>query len=114
MTASFPTSLPPPLGGSLEPSYNDGIVQDTGEIGPIRHRRRTTRVLKNWSFTMRLASGADKATWDTFFEKTINYGVDNFTWTLSGTVYTVQFLQKPKINHVVGDIYDVSLTIGEV
>ena len=114
MTAVFPASLRGPLGGSLKPTFNDGIVQDSGEIGPPRKRRRTTRVLRQWSFTLRLTTLAEKAVWDEFYETTTNFGIDSFTWVLIGTTYTVQLLAAPELSHVEADIYDVSISLGEI
>ena len=110
--AAFPSTLPCPLNGSVKTEYIDGIVQDSGETG-IRKRRRTTRVLKMFSFTMRLTY-AQQATWDTFYETTINYGLTSFTWTYDGTSRTVELVQAPEVSEVSGAIKDYNMTFREI
>ncbi len=110
---SFPSSLPGPVSGSLDRSLNDGIVKDEGEIGAARRRRRTTRVLKQWSFTMRV-QGTEKDTFETFYQTTIDYGIKEFNWTLEGTTYRVQMGPAPDLTHVEADIWDYSLAFEEV
>lgn len=114
MTAAFPSTLWGPTRGTLQKGVNDGIVEDSGEIGPKRKRRRTTRALRNWSFTFRLPNSVHKATWDEFYENTITFGLENFTWSFDGSTYTVQLLSPPSLRHVDVDIYDVSISIGEI
>lgn len=109
----YPATLPGPLSGTFKQSRNDGIVRDTGEIGPGRKRRRTTRVLKLFSFTLRLST-AQKAAWETFYEITLNEGLAYFDWTLDGVTYTVEVLTVDGPDHVTAGVWDISLTLGEV
>ncbi|SNZ21729.1 hypothetical protein [Cohaesibacter gelatinilyticus] len=111
--AIFPSDLPCPLDGTASIQINDGIVEDSGEIGLPRKRRRTTRALKVFSFTLRMTY-AQQQTWATFYQTTINYGLTPFTWAYEGVNYTVELGSAPSVKSVTGSIKDYALTFREV
>lgn len=113
--ATFPASLPKPLQDNYQPGAIDPWVEDAPEVGSNARRKRVTRALKTFSFTLRLTT-AELATLETFYETTLSDGVDSFSWTdpVKGTVYTVRFDQRFSESPIGPYNWDVSMAFTEV
>ena len=112
---TFPTSLPTPLVNSFEASATDPWVSDPAEVGSDRRRARFTRALKSFSFTLRLTD-AQRATLITFYDTTLSFGVDSFTWTdpRDSSTLTVRFSQRPRETSITRNIWDVEISLMEI
>lgn len=112
--ATFPTTLPKPLMDTFEVSSTDPWVDDPSEVGSARRRKRFTRALKSFGFILRM-SDAQKDTLKSFYETTLDDGVDSFTWTNpeDSTAYTVRFQSKPIIRAVAYNIWDAEVSLTE-
>jgi hypothetical protein len=111
---SFP-SLPNPVGGSLEESSIDPWISDRGEVGAPRRRKRFTRALRIFPFSLRLTT-AQKGTLLTFYDDTLDDGVSAFNWThpVSGDVYLVRFAGRPVPRHFTAALWDVDVTLEQI
>lgn len=112
--ATFPASLPGPLIGTLNLLATDPWVGDPAEVGTDRRRARFTRELRSFSFTLRLTD-AQKDTLKTFYETTLNKGVDAFTWTNpeDDVAYTVRFTKRPPLKNVSFNVWDAEVGLAE-
>lgn len=111
----YPTSLPPPLVGTFEEGSTDPWVQDQGEVGAPRRRKRFSRILHQFPFQLRL-TGEQKATLLAFYDVTLDAGVEIFNWThpTTAVVYEVRFASRPRPKHLTVDIWDVDVLLEEV
>ena len=78
--ASWPTTLPiyPKLRGYSESSETN-VIRSPVDIGPAKLRSRYTTSVKIFS-TSFLLTAAQFATFETFYETTIDYGALSFDW----------------------------------
>lgn len=111
----YPTSLPAPMGGTLEEGSVDPWVQDQGEVGAPRRRKRFTRTLHQFPFKLRLTD-AQKAALLAFYDDTLDDGVEIFNWThpTTAVVYEVRFSSRPRPRHFTADLWDVDVALEEV
>lgn len=110
----FPASLPGPLDGSFQENSVDPWVQDTGEVGASRRRKRFTRKLRSFSFKMRLTSD-QKDELLSFYDDDLDDGVDMFSWVHpDGQTLEVRMASRPPVQHVTAEIWDVDLVLKEI
>lgn len=111
----FPASLPCMLSGSLVENGVDPWIQDQGEVGAMRRRKRFTRSLKSFSFSMRLTN-VEKAALIEFYDETLDDGVAIFNWRhpWTGDIYEVRFAARPSFSHRYNRIWATEVTLEEV
>lgn len=110
--AAWPGTLPQNanIKGYLEPLGNTLIRSDT-EFGPAKQRRRYTAAVHKFELTQVLSSD-EVDDLITFYETTLQGGVDSFTWVHPRTkaAATIRFTQPPTI--VPRDtLYDASYSV---
>lgn len=111
----FPSTLPCMLSGTLVESGTDPWVQDQGEVGAFRRRKRFTRVLMSFSFSMRLTND-DKAAMISFYEDALDDGTKPFNWRhpWTGDVYEVRFAGRPSFEHRYHRIWKTEVALEEI
>jgi hypothetical protein len=116
MTAiNYPSTLPLPLAGEFSESVLESKVQDAGEVGAARRRNRFTRLLNRWKFTLYLIE-ADKAALYTFYDTTLERGVESFNWThpTTGVTYEVIMPGRPTADHFDGELWALKVELEEI
>jgi hypothetical protein len=112
-TTSWPSTLPTePLRGSLVVAQEDNIVEFKPDVGsPIRRRRYTgRRVAMQCEMTL---TEAQRRELDSFYSDDCADGSVNFTMTdwIDGTTQTFSWAAAPQFQHVMVEIFRVSLSI---
>lgn len=104
--------LPP---GVLEEGLLETKVDDAGEVGSPRRRNRFTRALERFSFT-RVVTDAEKEALRTFYDTTLNRGVEAFNWThpYTSVVYEVVLPERPKIKHRMRGYWTIEVELEEI
>lgn len=107
--------LPGPRLNSLLDGGTDPWVGDSGEVGAARRRKRFTRSLGRWKFTL-LLSKPQALSLYSFYKEDLDEGVDEFNWTspLTGETYEVRFAKRPEFQEVDGNAYEASVELEEV
>jgi hypothetical protein len=116
MTAiNYPSTLPLPIAGEFNESALETKVQDAGEIGASRRRNRFTRLLSRWKFTLYLTE-VDKATLYTFYDTTLERGVESFNWIHPTTeiTYEVIMATRPAADHFDGELWVLKIELEEI
>ena len=103
------------LSGTLKEGGTDPWVSDRGEVGAPDRRKRFTRALRNFSYSMRLTS-EQKAALEAFYDDDLDDGVQAFNWThpWSGIVYEVQFSGRPEINHLYNSKWATQVVLEQI
>lgn len=91
MTEAWPGTLPqtPLLEGYTE-SLPNQVIRSQMETGPAKVRRRFTAAIKPFTVNL-LMTLAQTVTLETFYETTLNGGVDQFTWLHPRTTDAITF-----------------------
>jgi len=108
--ADFPSSLPG-LEIGAELTQQQGFIRSPMDSGPTKQRKRFTAVSRYFSGTM-LLTKAQKETLETFYQDTISYGADTFTYTDpvdNSTSVNARFMQPPSYSALVGGTDGVQL-----
>lgn len=111
--AAWPASLPQELvRDGLAVGYQSNVVRYQAELGPPLSRRRGTAAPKTLSGSM-VISAAQFATWSTFFEATIKYGADSFSWNhpIDDSAITVKFAAEPELEAIGGGYWRLNLSL---
>lgn len=89
--AAWPSSLPQLslLEGAAE-SPTDPVIRTDMDVGPAKRRARYTWAPRRFTVPLVLTT-AQVATFETFYESTLGYGVDAFDWTHPRTLASVSF-----------------------
>lgn len=111
--AAWPVSLPQyALADSYQESPRDILVRSSVDVGPEKRRPRYTSKPVDVSFAL-LMTSAQIDTFETFFEATLNWGADDFTWihqrTLAAATYT--FAARPSYQPLGGGFWRVALQL---
>lgn len=111
----FPAGLPPALVGTLQENLVPAFVNDAADVGAPRRRKRFTRTLKAFGFTLRLTD-AQAATLRTFIDTTTSGGVSIFNWThpVTSTSYEVRFGELPQVQSLTPGVWDASIALEQV
>ncbi|MGV8830347.1 MAG: hypothetical protein ACOH2N_00085 [Devosia sp.] len=111
----FPSSLPCMLSGTLEETTTEPWVSDQGEVGAPRRRKRFTRALRGFSFSMRL-DNADKDALLAFYDEILDDGVKPFNWTHPWTaaIYEVRFTGRPSIQHRYNRYWSIEIALEQI
>ena len=111
----YPTSLPNPRGGEFDEGGIETKVRDESDVGAPRRRNRFTRSLGRWRFRIDL-DGTQRAALLTFYETTLDRGVEAFNWThpTTGTSYEVEMVSRPSITHVSADYWQAGVDLQEI
>lgn len=109
---SWPSDLPPPFTGTVKTSTPKNIIRTSMEVGPAKVRRRTTADVAPLSFSMRLEESL-LTVFDTFYLVTCASGALSFDYThpISGDAVTARFVGEQGVQHISGDVYDVSVSL---
>lgn len=111
--ASWPPSLPqsPEIRGqrlqqgsnraSFPPELGAPMSRKRGSAGPQRHELAVS------------LSAAQYATFQTFYQTTINYGADNFTWVhpVTGAATTCKFDDEPEWEPLGGGFWRMTMVL---
>lgn len=111
--AAWPGSLPQLslLAGALE-TVQDGTIRTEMDAGPAKRRRRYTAVVRR--FTVPLVLTTDQvATLETFYDSTLQGGVDAFDWThpRTGAAVSLAFVARYQLTPIGGGYYQVILDV---
>jgi len=112
----YPTaSLPCMISGTFVENATDPWVQDQGEVGAFRRRKRFTRSLRTFSYSMRLTSEQRTALIE-FYEATLDDGVLEFNWThpWAGLEYEVRFAGRPALDHRYAGKWQVEVALEQI
>lgn len=95
--ASWPGTLPQTILAGSTRTRQSGRVRSEMDTGPAKQRQRFTAVTKNYDAQI-IVTGAQLATFNTFYETTIGNGTDSFTWVdpFSGASETLRFRDDPQ------------------
>lgn len=101
--AAWPASLPEFLEVGAAEEVQQAFIRTDNSTGPPKQRRRfssSTRMIRG---TM-LLTAAERATFDTFYNTTINDGSDSFTFTdpVDNTTQNFRFMEPPSFEYLVG------------
>lgn len=114
-TINYPLALPAPQSGTIEDDATDPWVQDAAEVGAARRRKRFTRALGKWAFTL-LLTKEEVGTLRGFYDVTLDTGVEEFNWfhPLTGIQYEVRFGGRPKIKWLYAKRYSADVVLEEI
>lgn len=112
---NWPTGIKSARLGTLQEGYFEPFVSDEPEVGAPRRRKRFTRALRRFSFTL-LMTSAQAATFRTFVETTSDRGVLEFNWThpITAVTYEMRFAQLPEFRQVTHGAWEVGVSIEEI
>lgn len=111
----WPATLPYPLVGTIAESHVEAYASDAASIGAPRRRKRFTRTLNGFDFSIRMED-AEAAILRTFINTTSDGGVEEFNWTHPETSvsYEVRFKSLPQIKQVSIGIWDAQISLEEI
>lgn len=111
----FPAALPPALVGTFHEMLLPAFVNDGADVGMPRRRKRFTRTLKAFSFTLRLTD-AQAASLRTFVDTTTSGGVLVFNWThpVTAVAYEARFAELPQAQSVTPGVWDFAMALEQV
>lgn len=111
----WPASLPVALLGTLQESTGEAFVSDPAQVGAARRRKRFTRSLKSFSFSM-IVTNTQAAALRTFVDTTTSGGVAEFNWThpVTAVVYEVRFSSLPQLTHQTIGAWRAAIEIEEI
>lgn len=97
--AAFPPTLPQLiLSDGYAEEYESALIRTSVDVGPPKVRARYTTEIFRFSGTLILTTD-QVSTMETFYQTTLNGGVDYFTWTHPRTKTTVdmRLINRPSI-----------------
>lgn len=108
--AAWPGTLPELEIGATE-RRQSGFLRSTTETGPYKQRPRFTKTARFLSGTI-LIDEAQRATFDTFYNTTIDEGSGEFDFTdpADGSTASVRFTAPPTFEYLVGGASGVALS----
>lgn len=111
----YPISLPGPAIDTFRDGATDPWVGDAGEVGAARRRKRFTRALGRWEYTLILR----KSQLDlllSFYREDLDDGVEAFEWEhpADGTLHEVRFTKRPEVQQSGGVVWQVVIEIEEI
>lgn len=111
----WPAGLPLARSGALTEQPISAYVDDGADVGMARRRKRFTRTLRIFSFTLRLTN-AQLATLRTFIDTTSDGGVLRFNWThpVTSVAYEVRFQSLPSVQQYFNGVWDAAITLEQV
>ena len=111
---SWPSDLPVPNREGYQEGDIDTTVSDPNDIGVQRKRPMTTKIIRNWSFTIR-CTYAQRNEILTSYKTTLGQ-TDFFYWTepLSDEVVLVQIQGRPVPTSLAPDVWDMAISLQEV
>tara|TARA_Y100000114_G_C11702584_1_gene299185 strand:+ start:78 stop:443 length:366 start_codon:yes stop_codon:yes gene_type:complete len=118
---SWPASLPQTVLASATRTRQAGKIRSGMDTGAPKQRQRFTATVKNYDVEI-IVTGAQLATFDTFYKTTINNGTDSFTWTdpFTGASATLRFREEPSETVIKPDstannrLFKISLPLEEL
>lgn len=113
-TINWP-DLPGPRVNTFRDSATDPWVSDSGEVGAARRRKRFTRALGRWTFSV-LLTESQALTLLSFYKQDLDEGVLEFNWQnpLTGVTHEVRFAKRPEFQEMDGAVYEVPIEIEEI
>lgn len=113
-TINWP-DLPGPKVNTFRDGSTDPWVGDSGEVGAARRRKRFTRALGRWTFSLVLTKSQALVLLE-FYHEELDDGVDEFNWLnpLTGVMHEVRFTKRPEPQDVDGSAYEVPIEIEEI
>lgn len=101
--ALWPLSLPQYFELGVQDTRQQGFIRSQTDTGPYKQRKRFTATARFLSGSM-LLTGAQRATFETFYKTTISEGTDAFDFVDPSTFATVsaRFVQPPSLSGVAG------------
>lgn len=102
MAATWPISLQDKLNeDSFSVEFGNTVLRSEMDIGPAKVRRRTTRPIDVYTCSINLYQ-SDYATFTTFFNTTLNGGINTFDFVdpFSGQLTTFRFLKPPSVSPI--------------
>ncbi len=113
MTINYPSDLPQSfLVSGFEEAPQDTRIRTNMDAGPPQMRRRFTQPIRFITGSMYLTK-AQVATFDIFYENTLNGGVSSFIWKhpRTGANTSFRFINRPSYASVTNDLYITSFTL---
>lgn len=94
---TWPATLPQSLMMPLSRERQSGKIRSQMDTGAPKQRARFTATVKNFDAVL-FMTGAQLATFDTFYETTLGQGAASFTWVdpVTGSSATLRFRGEPK------------------
>ena len=110
MAETWPVTLPTAVEGNYRESPPDNLLRSSMDVGPDKVRQRSTAGPRPISWEM-LMTGAQTATFDTFYVTTLANGslTFNFTMPRTGNSAELRFSAPPSYNYLGGDYWSVSM-----
>jgi hypothetical protein len=114
--ATWPPSLPDYVlidGYSESPPAN--TIRTEMDVGPAKMRRRSTAAPRPFSITQ-FMNTTQLATFDTFFNTTLNSGSERFDWVHPRTQAAVEFrfVEQPNYEAIGGTSWHVSYNLEQM
>ena len=108
--SNWPAGLPQQFFMGTTQADQESRLISQMDAGPASIRKRFTAFTQNVDAPIVL-TGAEKATFDTFYRTTINQGTDSFTWTdpTDDTSATLRFRSAPTWTAISGGSPSVRL-----
>lgn len=111
--ATWPVTLPQYMNADdYAEARVDGTVRTRMDAGPEFVRRRFSTTPVNFSGSLVLTS-TQVATLETFYETTLNGGVDDVDWThpRTGAAVTMRFLAPPSYRAFTHDLWQAQISL---
>lgn len=111
--ATWPASLPQELNAQgFNYTKQDQLIRTEMDAGPTFVRRRFTAAMEQFGGSV-IVDATQYSTFWTFFDNTINGGVDEFTWVhpVTGSAADVRFAAVPSVASITGGFYRLSVQL---
>jgi hypothetical protein len=95
--ATWPASLPQSLLLDLKRKRQGGKIRSDMDTGPAKQRARFTAAVQQYEGAL-LLTGAQLATFKTFYENTLGQGAASFTWIdpITDASASLRFMEEPE------------------
>lgn len=112
---NWPNSLPNPISGSWNATSVSPYVKDKPEFGASLKRRRFTRSLKLFKFSLQINRTQLADIWN-FYEAICSDGGESFNWIhpITDHEYECRFATELKESNVEADLWSVDIELEEI
>lgn len=95
--ATWPATLPQSLDMVLKRTRQPGKIRSDMDTGPAKQRPRFTATTKQYDASV-IMTGAQLATFATFYETTLGQGADAFDWIdpITDVAASLRFMAEPE------------------
>lgn len=98
---TWPASLPQSVLADVSRKRQSGMIRSQMDTGAAKQRKRFTAVVRQYQASM-ILTGAQLATFDSFYESDLGQGATSFTWIdpVTDASCSLRFMADPEVSMV--------------